>query len=103
MGRVPDPGEPRWTERDRTIAQAWLEHLDTVCPLCGNPKELCHDRDLDGEIYGEVVTCHITAAIARTRKREWDRFTAQGSEDVEVATDGAYVTVKHRQASAQDG
>jgi hypothetical protein len=68
---------------------------DQLCPECGNPKKLCHDVELDGELYGEPVVCHLTAATARAKKREWDRLQSLGS-DVEVDTAGLYIQVKRR-------
>jgi rubredoxin len=101
MGRVVEPGEPIWTVQDRAIAQAWLEYQDTkVCPFCGSPKDICHARELDGELYGEVVQCHVTAAVARVRKAEWARYEGQASEDAEVDTAGAYVAVRQRQPTS---
>jgi hypothetical protein len=93
MGRQDGPD---WTSKDRAIAQAWVLFQDLLCQQCGNPKKVCHDPDLDGELYGEVVHCHLTAAIARAQQREMDRYKGQAGPDVDVEMAGAYVTVKRR-------
>ena len=92
LGRT---GGPEWTDKDRAIAQAWVLFRDRLCPQCGNPKTLCHDVELDGDLYGEPVVCHLTAASERARKREWDRLKGHG-EDTVVDTAGVYIQVKKR-------
>lgn len=95
----PPPGQPLWTAEDRSVVLAWHAYRDSICDQCGNPRDVCHDPDLTGEVYGEIQVCHITAAVARTRKREWERFKGQASADVEVDTAGAYVAVRRRPPS----
>lgn len=97
LGRVQGPGEPLWLPDDRDVVLAWHAYQDdSLCGQCGNPRELCHDPDLTGELSGHIEVCHITAAVARARKREWDRFVGQASDDVEVETAGAHVVVTRR-------
>lgn len=95
MGVPPATG-PVWTEEDRAVVLAWHAYQESLCALCGNPRDVCHAKELDGELYGQVQVCHVTAARERVRKREWDRFKGQASDDVEVETAGAYVAVYQR-------
>jgi len=37
MGRVPGPGEPRWTEEDTALAVEWQRLRDETCSGCGQP------------------------------------------------------------------
>jgi hypothetical protein len=86
---------PAWSGKDRAIAQAYVLFRDRLCPQCGNPKSLCHDVELDGELYGEPVVCHLTAATERAGKREWDRLKSHG-DDAVLDTAGVYIQVKRR-------
>ena len=88
---------PEWTDKDRAVAQAFVLFRDRLCPQCGNPKSLCHDVELDGELYGEPAVCHLTAASERARKREWDRLKGHGDDTV-LDTAGVYIQVKRRAA-----
>jgi hypothetical protein len=89
-------GGPEWTAKDRAVAQAYMMFRDLACPQCGNPKSVCHAVGLDGELYGEPVVCHLTAASERARKREWDRLKSHG-DDAVLDTAGVYIQVKRRQ------
>lgn len=75
---------------------AWQVYRESLCGQCGQPRDVCHNRDLDGELHGKIEVCHFTAAVERTRRREWERFKGQASDDVEVDTAGAYVAVYRR-------
>jgi hypothetical protein len=88
---------PEWTGKDREIAQAYVLFRDRLCPQCGNPKTLCHDVELDGELYGEPVVCHLTAAARRAERREMDLLKGKAGPDHEVDTAGVYVQVKRRE------
>lgn len=98
----PRPGQPLWTAEDRAIVLAWHTYNESLCSMCGNPRDICHDPNLTGQVHGEIHVCHITAAVERTRKREWDRFKGQASADVEVDTDGAYVAVFRRPPNTEE-
>jgi hypothetical protein len=69
---------------------------DRLCPQCGNPKTLCHDVELDGELYGEPVVCHLTAA-ARVPNAGDGPVEGEGRSGREVDTAGVYVQVKRRE------
>lgn len=86
MGRTPDPGAPVWSDQDRDIAVAWVVWQETLCPLCGLPRDVCHDPDAVREWTGETQVCWITERQQKAMKR----LRAQQSPDVEVDLDGVH-------------
>jgi hypothetical protein len=93
MGRVPAPGEATWTEQDRTIAMAWFAYRDGLCPGCGVARDDAWDIAAEGAWVGDVLHCHVCAAMDRAR----DRHLAQRGPDVDVDTAGLKTVARRRQ------
>jgi hypothetical protein len=45
---VTEQPEPDWSDDDRAMALALLAERAAVCPLCGNPKDVCRDPSTAG-------------------------------------------------------
>lgn len=77
LGRVPEPGEPLWLDRDRDYALALqAEEADTCA--CGEPRSTSTLITSDSEYIAEAIQCHACAAAARAVRRLGD---APGATD----------------------
>ncbi|MFD9124358.1 hypothetical protein [Kitasatospora sp. NPDC059571] len=67
LGRpLPGPGEPLWTEDDRSWALALLLVEAEVCRGCGHPLDESTDPEQEFGWAAEVIRCHACATAART-------------------------------------
>lgn len=67
LGRIPEPGEPRWTDRDRDLAlglMAWDESRHE----CGQPRAESFHPDNEDAYEASAVRCHACATGARFAK-----------------------------------
>ena len=66
LGRVPKPGEPRWTGYDRMVAEEFERWSAQVCPNCGlHPLDWENERD---ETHaGHMTMCFGCDEIAATK------------------------------------
>lgn len=66
LGRVPQPGKPRWTAFDRQVAMEYERWSGQVCPNCGlHPLDWENERD---ETYkGVVEACFGCRELSDTR------------------------------------
>lgn len=46
LGRVVGPGEPLWTDEDRSDALAWHREQQAKCPQCGTPRDEADKYDV---------------------------------------------------------
>lgn len=63
--------EPRYTEQDRAELIAYELYLESLCPLCGRPLEVCtSDEDAPGAPQFEVQQsmCRASREIAETKR-----------------------------------
>ena len=97
MGRPLQDG-PRWTSDDRDVAVAWLAYSDSLCPCCGVPKDEAWSPDAEGAWVGEVLHCHVGAAMDRAR----GAFMRQAGPDTDVDTAGLK-TIARRREEGTDG
>lgn len=63
------PREPRWSEQDRLIVEAWFEYLDGLCPDCGQPRDIAWAMENEWAWVGEVVHCWVCATQEKARER----------------------------------
>lgn len=54
-------GPGGWTARDRVVALGYQLYLETLCPECGHPVDVC--RTADGWFEVKTATCHAKAAV----------------------------------------
>jgi hypothetical protein len=96
MGRVRQPDEARWTPDDRAVAVAWIAYRDSLCPGCGVPRDEGWHPDADGAWVGEILHCHVCAAMDRAR----DRHLAQEDDDTAVERAGMRAVARRREGAA---
>ncbi|MGH3448678.1 MAG: hypothetical protein ACRDP4_13750, partial [Nocardioidaceae bacterium] len=60
----PRPGEPMWTEEDRSLALEWQSEQDATCSGCGNPLDECMSPDHEGAYSVKRLVCHACKASA---------------------------------------
>ena len=59
---IPEPACPRMGLDGRTWALAYQAIIDTRCPKCGNPLDVCTDEDTQDRWQPMVTTCYATQA-----------------------------------------
>ncbi|MFD0429426.1 hypothetical protein ACFQ60_22380 [Streptomyces zhihengii] len=62
LGRVVAPGEPLWTDEDRSWALALADVERDVCPDCGHPWSEASAPDSEWAYTAELLRCHACAA-----------------------------------------
>jgi hypothetical protein len=93
MGATPPaPGQPRWSEQDRLIAEAWFEYLDGLCPQCGHPRDEAWDIGNEFAWVGEVLHCWVCAAQDRAR----EKYLAQEGPSTAVEKHGIKTVARPR-------
>jgi hypothetical protein len=76
LGRVPDDGEPYWTDLDRAYALAWqAEQRETH--TCGQPLPESTAKENQFKYEAEPVRCHACAA----RDRIAEQYRGQDGAD----------------------
>jgi hypothetical protein len=66
LGRVPDPGEPRWLDEDRDVAVGFERWSTGICPGCGLHRlDWLDERDETWK--GTIEVCHGCVEIGDTR------------------------------------
>lgn len=65
LGRVPEEGEPYWTDLDRGYALEWQAERTERHPSCGQPLDESMARANQFAYEAETVRCHACAAKER--------------------------------------
>lgn len=91
---VPAPGEPLFSVEDRAIALAWQQYQDGLCPCCGVPRELAWSKEHQFDWRGEVMQCHVGAAMARARRKHM-----QAGPDGDVDADAIHTVAYQREVT----
>lgn len=84
--------EPRWSPFDRDIVIAWQQYRDSLCDMCGLPREICHDPDVIKTWEAELQTCEVSALMERAHKRLRD----QADPDTVVETYGVHAIARRK-------
>ncbi|MBM9621032.1 hypothetical protein [Streptomyces zhihengii] len=66
------PGEPLWTDEDRSWALALADVERDVCPDCGHPWSEASAPDSEWAYTAELLRCHACAAGARAAHAHQD-------------------------------
>lgn len=92
---MPAAGEPLWTVEDRAIALAWQQYDDGLCSCCGVPKEIAWSQEHQFDWRGEVMQCHVGAAMQRALRKHRE----SGGPEVEVDNDAIHAVAHRRDDS----
>jgi hypothetical protein len=78
MGRVPRPGESRWTPEDTSLAVEWQRLQSEMCGGCGQPLSESLDEGSDYQVH--TITCFACQAKEEAEKslREAENTRLEG-------------------------
>lgn len=61
--------EPEWDDDSRDAMLALAAWEESLCPLCGGPRDQCQDPEAEWRFKGVPPTrCHRTDAVSRFRE-----------------------------------
>lgn len=68
--------EPEWDETERDWMRALAAYEQTLCPLCGLPRDICQSPDAEFNLHAETSICwastHMQEAMRRWQKANKD-------------------------------
>lgn len=65
--------EVEWDETERGWMIALVRYRQTLCPLCGGPRDECQSAEAENAYEGTLpVRCHKTTAMKRAQESRKD-------------------------------
>lgn len=59
---------------------ALQEWRDTLCPLCGLPREVCTDPSAEFKWHAEPIRCHVHTATLRAQEEARGKYQLPGGQ-----------------------
>ena len=63
---------PEWGSTVRDLELAYQTFLDSTCPACERPIEVCHDEEAQDRWQPRISTCYATRAVEDFREAHRD-------------------------------
>jgi hypothetical protein len=77
-----DGTDPEWPAGDvELLADYRRWSRSELCPLCGMPKSVCQDKQMEGRLTVAQNRCHVTTATREARER-WRQAKGRTPEGV---------------------
>lgn len=85
---MPEPGEPYWLDDDQDAALEYMDHLDSICSGCGQPRHESFAEENFLNYHTTALRCHACADKEMTARAR--------QKDDKASTEGIYLVVEKK-------